>query len=147
VSNIQSQFIPATEITPTKSLTTLKFLNTLLYLRLTLHEVIPLPLTNYTIADGKVTFVVPNEWQLTVTISDEFGQWWFVDYKDQNGNEVGDAVKVRLRQVLEDSFERCKIDYELFPSGVTEEALRTMNKRAPLVEAYNILRTSLFESS
>jgi hypothetical protein len=90
-----------------------------------------------------VTFTVPNEWQLSVTISDEFGQWWFVDFRDHNGKEVGAVMKRRVQQVLEEAFERCKIEYGLFPMGVTEESLRTLRKRAPLVEVYNILRTFL----
>ena len=49
-------------------------------------------------------------------------------------------MKLRLQQVLEEIFEQCKIEYGLFPMGVTEESLRTLNKKAPLVEAYNILR-------
>jgi hypothetical protein len=121
----------------------LKFVNTLLHLRLTLHEVIPLALSNYTIADGKVTFTVPNEWQLSITIAEEFGRWWFVDFKDHNGNDLGERMKGRVRQILEDVFEQYKIEYGLFPMGVTEESLRSMNKKAPLVEVYNILRTIL----
>lgn len=123
-------------------MTTLKSLNTLLHLRLTLHEVIPLPLSNYTIADGKVTFTVPNEWQLSITITDEFGKWYFVDFKDHTGKDVGDKMKQTVGQILEDAFEQCKIEYGLFPMGVTEESLRSMNKKAPLVEVYNTLRIS-----
>lgn len=52
-------------------------------------------------------------------------------------------MKRRVQQVLEEAFERCKIEYGLFPMGVTEEALRAINKKAPLVEAYNILRMLL----
>jgi len=100
-------------------------------------------LSNYTIANGEVTFTVPNEWQLSITLTDEFGQWWFVDFKDANGKEVGDAMKRRVHQVLEEAFDRCKIEYGLFPMGVTEESLRSLNKKPPLVEAYNILRTAL----
>ena len=132
--------MPAPPISPSKALSTLKSLNTLLHLRLTLHEVIPLPLTNYTIANGEVTFTVPDEWQLSITIADEFGRWWFVDFKDHNGDDVGERMKRRVQQVLEDAFEQCKIEYGLFPMGVTEESLRSMNKKAPLVEVYNILR-------
>ena len=133
--------MPAPPISPSKALATLKSLNTLLYLRLTLHEVIPLPLSNYTIANGEATFTVPNEWQLSITITEEFGRWWFVDFKDHNGNDVGGKMKRRVEQILDDAFEQCKIEYELFPMGVTEESLRSMNKKAPLVEVYNILRT------
>ena len=128
----------------TKALATLKSLNTLLHLRLTLHEVIPLPLSNYTISDGRVTFTVPNEWQLSITITDEFSQWWFVDFKDHNGQDVGETMKRRVQQVLEEAFDRCKIEYGLFPMGVTEESLRSLNKKAPLVEVYNTLRTIPF---
>jgi len=87
-----------------------------------------------------VTFIVPNEWQLTITISEEFGRWWFVDFRDSNGDSVGEVMKQRVQQVLEEPFEQCKIEYGLFPMGVTEESLRTLKKKAPLVEAYNILR-------
>jgi hypothetical protein len=132
--------MPAPPISPSKALATLQSLNTLLHLRLTLHEVIPLPLSNYTIADGKVTFTVSNEWQLSITIADEFGRWWFVDFKDHNSSDVGGKMKRRVEQILGDAFEQCKIEYELFPMGVTEESLRSMNKKAPLVEVYNNLR-------
>jgi hypothetical protein len=133
--------MPSASVSATKALATLKSLNTLLHLRLTLHEVIPLPLTNYTISDGRVTFTVPNEWQLSITITDEFSQWWFVDFKDHNGQDVGETMKRRVQQVLEEAFDRCKIEYGLFPMGVTEESLRSLNKKAPLVEVYNTLRT------
>jgi hypothetical protein len=99
-----------------------------------------LPLSNYTVANGEVTFAVPDEWQLSITITDEFGPWYFVDFKDHNGNEFGETIKRRIQQVLDETFERCKVEYGLFPMGVTEDALRSMNKKAPLVEAYNILR-------
>jgi hypothetical protein len=135
--------MPSAPILATKALATLKSLNTLLHLRLTLHEVIPLPLSNYSISDGRVTFTVPNEWQLSITITDEFSQWWFVDFRDHNGQEVGDTMKRRVQQVVEEAFERCKIEYGLFPMGVTEESLRSLKKKAPLVEVYNILRIIL----
>jgi hypothetical protein len=143
VSDSKSQFIPERPIPLTAALAALKSLNTLLHLRLTLHEIIPLPLSNYTIADGKVTFIVPDEWQLTITITEEFGRWWFVDFKDHNGNEVGESTKARVQNILEEVLDRCKVEYELYPMGVTEESLRSVNKKAPLVEVYNILRTSL----
>src|ERR1700737_639806 len=122
--------MPSAPITPQKALSTLKSLNTLLHLRLTLHEIIPLPMSNYTIANGKVTFTVPNEWQLTITISEEFGQWWFVDFKDHDGQDVGDGMRGRLHQVLEEAFGQCRIEYGLFPMGVTGEALRPLDKKA-----------------
>ena len=63
-----------------------------------------------------------------------------MDWKDNRGEKAGDVIKRRMQQILEEVFSRCKIDYGLFPNGVTEENLRSTNKRAPLVEAYNILR-------
>ena len=87
-----------------------------------------------------MTFIVPNEWQLTITISEEFGRWWFVDFRDSNGESAGEVMKQKVQQVLEEPFEQCKIEYGLFPMGVTEESLRALKKKAPLVEAYNILR-------
>jgi hypothetical protein len=105
--------------------------------------VIPLPLSNYSIANGKVTFTIPNEWQLSITIAEEFGPWYFVDFRDHNGNELGETIKKRIQQVLQETFDRSKVEYGLFPMGVTEEALRSLNKKAPLVEIYNILRKSL----
>jgi hypothetical protein len=49
-------------------------------------------------------------------------------------------MKRRVQQVVEEAFERCKVEYGLFPMGVTEEALKALKKRPPLVEVYNILR-------
>src|SRR5579859_3935087 len=107
--------MPSAPILATKVLSTLKSLNTLLHLRLTLHEVIPLPMSNYTIANGEVTFVIPDEWQLSITISDEFGQWWFVDFKTASGEDVGEKMRRQVQSVLEEVFEQCKIEYGLFP--------------------------------
>lgn len=56
-----------------------------LHMRLQLHEYeqIPQPWKQYEIANGRVTFTVPGEFEVDLTISDEEfdSQFWFLDYR------------------------------------------------------------------
>lgn len=63
----------------------LQDLNTLLSIRLNLHEYdkIPAQFKNYTIRSGRVTFKVPGEFEVDLTIADEDPemQFWFIDLR------------------------------------------------------------------
>lgn len=63
----------------------LENLNTLLSIRLNLNEYdnIPISFKNYVINSGRVTFKVPGEFELDLTIADEApeSQFWFIDFR------------------------------------------------------------------
>ncbi|KAF2084536.1 MED14-domain-containing protein, partial [Saccharata proteae CBS 121410] len=64
-------YIPKEPLTPQQMLSTLRNVNTMLSIRINLHEDLPKHLKNYTIANGRATFVIPGEFELAVSIADE----------------------------------------------------------------------------
>ncbi len=72
-------------MTAKELLKSLQDLNTLLSIRLNLdeYEKIPLQFKNYTIRSGRVTFTVPGEFEVDLTIADEDPekQFWFIDFR------------------------------------------------------------------
>ncbi|KAL9055017.1 MAG: hypothetical protein Q9162_003782 [Coniocarpon cinnabarinum] len=75
---ITSEPLPASKV-----LDTIRNLNVLLHVRLNLHEDLPKFLRNHEIHDGRVTFKVPNEFEVDLIIADEeaTSQFWFVDLR------------------------------------------------------------------
>ncbi|KAF2429666.1 MED14-domain-containing protein [Tothia fuscella] len=76
-------YIPPPPLTAKQTLKTLRNLNTLLAIRLNLHEDLMPQLRNYRIANGRVTFSFPLEFELDVTISDEepVSPFFFIDVR------------------------------------------------------------------
>jgi mediator of RNA polymerase II transcription subunit 14 len=72
-------------LTAKELLKSLQDLNTLLSIRLNLHEYdkIPLQFKDYIIRSGRVTFKVPSEFEVDLTIADEDPekQFWFIDFR------------------------------------------------------------------
>jgi mediator of RNA polymerase II transcription subunit 14 len=72
-------------LTPKEILKTVEKLNTLLSIRLNLSEydAIPVHFKNYTIQSGRVTFKVPGEYEVDLTIAEEDpeAQFWFIDFR------------------------------------------------------------------
>ena len=74
---------PPKPLSASTILDTVHNLNILLHTRLNVHEDLPEYLQNYEIHDGKVTFRVPNEFEVDLIIADEdpASQFWFVDLR------------------------------------------------------------------
>jgi mediator of RNA polymerase II transcription subunit 14 len=72
-------------LTAKELLKSLRDLNTLLSIRLNLHEYdkIPFQFRDYSIRSGRVTFKVPGEFEVDLTIADEDPekQFWFIDFR------------------------------------------------------------------
>lgn len=72
-------------MTAKELLKSLQDLNTLLSIRLNLHEYdkIPVQFREYSIRSGRVTFKVPGEFEVDLTIADEDPekQFWFIDFR------------------------------------------------------------------
>lgn len=78
-------YIEPPRLTPKEQLQWIQNLNTLLSLRLNLedYDKIPYHFQDYSIASGRVTFKVPGEFEVDLTIADEDfeKQFWFVDFR------------------------------------------------------------------
>lgn len=81
----QHQYIEPPPLTPDEQLRWINDLNTLLSLRLNLedYDKIPHQFRDYEIGSGRVTFKVPGEFEVELTIADEDfeKQFWFIDFR------------------------------------------------------------------
>ncbi|KAH6996613.1 mediator complex subunit MED14-domain-containing protein [Ilyonectria sp. MPI-CAGE-AT-0026] len=79
------QYIEPPALTPDEQIKWINDLNTLLSLRLNLEDFdkIPYHFRNYEIGSGRVTFKVPDEFEVDLTIADEDfeKQFWFIDFR------------------------------------------------------------------
>ncbi|KAL4785824.1 mediator of RNA polymerase II transcription subunit 14 [Aspergillus varians] len=74
---------PPDPLTPKSTLKKLRRINRIISARLALHEDIPLAFQAYRIHDGRVTFMVPGEFELDLSIGEEnaASQFFFVDIR------------------------------------------------------------------
>jgi len=79
------QYLEPPPISPKEKLQWIENTNTLLSLRLNLeeHDKIPVHFKDYRVESGRVTFVVPGEFEVDLTIADEDSekQFWFIDFR------------------------------------------------------------------
>ena len=81
----------------------LQRMNTLLSIRLNLHENIPLPFRDFSIASGRATFRVRDEFELDLSIAEEdpSSQLYFVDFRFLFSPGAPELPQSRLRDQLE----------------------------------------------
>ncbi|KAL2802275.1 mediator complex subunit MED14-domain-containing protein [Aspergillus granulosus] len=74
---------PSKALTPKSTLRKLRKINRIISARLALHDDIPLPFQTYRVHDGRVTFIVPGEFELDLSIGEEdiVSQFFFVDIR------------------------------------------------------------------
>ncbi|KKK24414.1 hypothetical protein ARAM_001963 [Aspergillus rambellii] len=74
---------PPKSLTPKSTLKKLQKINRIISARLALHETIPIPFQTYRVHDGRVTFVVPDEFELDLSVGEESdtSQFFFVDIR------------------------------------------------------------------
>ncbi|PGH19073.1 hypothetical protein AJ79_00107 [Helicocarpus griseus UAMH5409] len=79
----ERSFVPPKPLTPKAMLKTLKKINKAIRTRLVLHDEIPNAFTNYSVHDGRVTFEVPTEFEVDLSIAqeDRSSQFFFVDIR------------------------------------------------------------------
>lgn len=70
-------------MTPRATLRKLHKINRIINIRLSLHDQVPGPLRNYRVHDGRVTFVVPGEFELDLSVAEQAktSQFFFVDIR------------------------------------------------------------------
>ena len=81
----------------------LRTINALLSIRLNLHETIPPPFRGFTIASGRATFHVPDEFELDISIADEdiSSQLYFIDFRFLFSPCLTEVPAGRLRGEIE----------------------------------------------
>lgn len=81
----------------------LKKINTLLSIRMNLHEKVPPSLREFSISSGKVTFHVPDEFELDLSIADEdpSSQLYFIDFRFAFSPALAEIPGGRLRDEIE----------------------------------------------
>ncbi|KAH6895200.1 mediator complex subunit MED14-domain-containing protein [Thelonectria olida] len=98
------QYIEPPALTPDEQLKWVNDLDTLLSLRLNLDDFdkIPPPFRNYKIGSGRVTFKVPGEFEVDLTIADEDfeKQFWFIDFRF-NFSPSASSLPESLKNYLE----------------------------------------------
>ncbi|KAI9756374.1 MAG: peptidylprolyl isomerase fpr4 [Chaenotheca gracillima] len=96
-------YLPPPPLTPKEILKTLRTINTLLAVRINLHETLPAHLSKFSIANGRVTFQVPDEFEVDLSIGDEdpTTQLYFIDFRFLFLPINSEIPLERLRQDLE----------------------------------------------
>ncbi|RDW74736.1 mediator of RNA polymerase II transcription subunit 14 [Aspergillus mulundensis] len=74
---------PPKPLTPKSTLRKLRKINRIISMRLSLHDKIPYAFQKYRVHDGRVTFIVPGEFELDLSIGEEDAesQFFFVDIR------------------------------------------------------------------
>ena len=96
-------YIPPEPLSPQKMLKTLRNINTLLSIRLNLHETIPPPFRDFSIASGRATFRVPGEFEVDLSIAEEdpSSQLYFIDFRFLFSPAPTELPPGRLRDEIE----------------------------------------------
>ena len=95
-------FIPPKRLTAKQLLKTLRDMNVILATRLNLHEELPPHFTDFSIADGRATFKVKDEFEvdLAVAAEDPATPFYFIDIR-LSFNPAAEVINDGLRGVME----------------------------------------------
>jgi mediator of RNA polymerase II transcription subunit 14 len=123
-------------------LKTLRNINTLLSIRLNLHEELPPQLRSFNIESGRVTFTVPDEFELDLSIADEdpSSQLFFIDFRFAFWPSSQETIDTRL---LDDIDRKCN---ELLGTTGLRGCYQFLHEMV-LTHKINILRRQAFEMS
>jgi mediator of RNA polymerase II transcription subunit 14 len=106
-------YVQPPQITSEEKMQWIENLNTLLSIRLNLddHENIPEQFQNFEIDSGRVTFRVPGEFEVDLTIADEDPekQFWFIDFRfafEPAPSELSDRLRDFLEYKVNEALQR-----------------------------------------
>lgn len=76
-------FLPLEPLKPDEILKQFRDMNTILSIRINLHEELPRPMRKWSVKNGRATFVVPGEFELDVSTTDDEPQtpYYFIDLR------------------------------------------------------------------
>ena len=96
-------YIPPEPLSAQQLLSTLRKINILLSIRLNLHENIPPVFRDFSIASGRATFRVPEEFEVDLSIAEEdpASQLYFIDFRYIFSPTPKDLPAGRLREEIE----------------------------------------------
>ena len=96
-------YLPPEPLSSLKLLKTLRKINTLLSIRLNLHETIPPSLREFSVASGRATFRVPEEFEVDLSIAEEdpSSQLYFIDFRFIFSPTPTEVPNGRLRDEIE----------------------------------------------
>jgi mediator of RNA polymerase II transcription subunit 14 len=80
---VQFGYKPPKPLTARATLKKLHKINRIISVRLALHDKVPCPLRNYRVHDGRVSFTIPGEFELDLSVAEEAktSQFFFVDIR------------------------------------------------------------------
>jgi len=103
-------YIPQPDLSSKQMLHVLKSLNRLLSIRLALSESLPPPLQKFHIHDGRATFIIPNEFEMDVSILDTSpeSQFRMVDFRFafSPAPSVSDTMRSEIEHFANSNIER-----------------------------------------
>lgn len=103
-------YIPQRDLSSRQILRVLKSLNRLLSIRLALSENLPPPLQKFHIHDGRATFIIPNEFEMDVSILDSSpdSQFRMVDFRFafSPAPSISDAMRSEIEHFANSNIER-----------------------------------------
>ncbi|KAI4180858.1 MAG: hypothetical protein L6R41_006977 [Letrouitia leprolyta] len=96
-------YLPPQPLSPQQLLNVLRGINTQLSLRLHLHDTIPPGFKNHSVADGRATFRVPDEFEVDLSIADDdfSTQLYFIDFRFTFSPMLAELSEGQLRGELE----------------------------------------------
>ncbi|KFA47712.1 hypothetical protein S40293_08104 [Stachybotrys chartarum IBT 40293] len=107
------QYIPLPQLTADEQVKWMNDLDTLLSIRLNLedYDKIPQQFKNYDISSGRVTFKVPGEFEVDLTIADEDfeKQFWFIDFRfafSPAAQSLPESLRIYLEGCVNDALAR-----------------------------------------
>lgn len=103
-------YIPQKDLSSKQMLHVLKSLNRLLSIKLVLSQNLPPPLQNFHIHDGRATFIIPNEFEMDVSILDDSldSQFRMVDFRFtfSPAPSISDGMRGEIEHFANSNIER-----------------------------------------
>jgi mediator of RNA polymerase II transcription subunit 14 len=103
-------YIPQKDLSSKQILHVLKSLNRLLSIRLALSQNLPPALQNFRIHDGRATFIIPNEFEMDVSILDDSldSQFRMVDFRFtfSPAPSISDGMRAEIERFANSNIER-----------------------------------------
>ncbi|KEF51106.1 uncharacterized protein A1O9_12829 [Exophiala aquamarina CBS 119918] len=103
-------YIPQRDLSSKQMLHVLKSLNQLLSIRLAMSDNLPPPLQNFHIHDGRATFVIPNEFEMDVSVLDNSpgSQFRMVDFRFAftPAPSISDGMRSEIENFANSNIER-----------------------------------------
>lgn len=130
-------YLPVKKLTAKQLLNTLRNMNVALATRLNLHDELPPHMQQFSIADGRATFIVPGEFHVDLAVADEdpSSPFFFIDIRFLFTPST-DALRDQLRGPVENQINAVLVSkglqacYELLHNFVLTAKIRTLRDQA-----------------